>query len=84
MDAYNVGRARFWYSAIDMDCILSRVQFQGGLSISILTIRAYSLQKIGAQNRRVFKKVQTSHTHQHFFKRRHLEEKGTPLGHVFP
>jgi hypothetical protein len=56
MDAYNVGRARFWHRVIDMDYILFRVQFQDGSSISLLRNRAHSLQKIGAQNRRVLKR----------------------------
>lgn len=50
----NIGRGCFWYDCLYINSILLPVKFKDRLSISILRNKT-SLQKIGAQNRRVLR-----------------------------
>jgi hypothetical protein len=54
--AYNTGILQVWYLSIDMHSTLSHVEFEDGLSVSVLKNRNHSPYKITAGNEKNLKK----------------------------
>lgn len=54
-DAHYIGRLYSWWCLIDIDCVLSHVKVESGLSISDMRNRITPFEKIAVQNRGVFK-----------------------------
>jgi hypothetical protein len=63
-DAYNSGVLISWWQSISITFFWFHVKFEGRLFISVLRNKTTLYEKIGVQNRRVFKKVQKAQNFQ--------------------
>jgi hypothetical protein len=72
--AYNVKMLVFGYQSIDMHCIVVRVKFDGGSSMSVLRNKQLFPKKMSKVY--IFKKVSNFQKH---FKSRHLKGQAIPL-----